>query len=325
MSWDLIILIEIMLVFVLLWHSITHRIAEKWRAKNSFILITGGSKGIGRQIARCLLENEAHIIILARNLNKLKEVQVELDQKKKNKIYILACDVSKECCLKRKIRKKMEEIGWKHLDAVVANAGVSGPTLFKDIQKRQMEYYMDINFWGSVRTTKVTLNYLEKSSQQARLLYVGSMLSLMGLPGQTSYVASKFALRGFIESLNYEIYPSIIVSIVYPPDTETDQYLHEQEIMSNFPILYKIQGNSKLIKPDTCAKGIVEALVSGIYAQWWTFEGFMLFSICQGMEPRSHIGSSFLSLFFGWLLELIGTFYSRYWHYLSDRFNKINK
>jgi len=321
MYWKLIVLIEVMVLFFLLWHFITHRIAKKWRPKNSFVLITGGSKGMGRQIARCLLQNEAHIILMARNLNKLKEVQIGLDQKKKNKIYILSCDVSKECCLKRKIGKKMREIGWKHLDAVVANAGVSGPIFFKDIQKRQMEYYMNINFWGCVRITKVALNYLEKSPQQARLLYVGSMLSLMGLPGQTSYVASKFALRGFTESLNYEIYPNILVSVVYPPDTETDQYLYEQKVMSNFPILYKIQGNSKLIKPDVCAKGIVEVLISGIYAQWWTLEGFMLFSFCQGMESRSHIGCSFLSLLFGWLLELISTSYSRYWHYLSERYN----
>lgn len=192
--------------------------------------------------------------------------------------------------------------------------------MFEDLKKGEMEHYMNINFWGCVNTVKASLFFLKKSSQQSRIVFVGSMLSLMGLPSQTAYVSSKFALRGFAESLNYELYPQILVSIVFPPDTKTDQYLNEKKEMDKFPMLKTIQGKSKLILPTTCANGIVDCIVSGSYIQWWTIDGFILSTKCHGMEPRSYLTTLF-SIFFGWLLEIIAISYSYYWHKLSKKYN----
>jgi len=311
------------LAVVYFWHWLTKRSASIWKISGSRTLITGGSKGIGKALAQMLLEKGGSVLLVARTESKLLETQKELAQGLENRVHILACSVADEDKMKSSIAAKMKEIGWEHLDAVVSNAGVSSAHLFSDLKKGDMERTMNINYFGTVYTIRATYDFLMKSPQQARVLVNSSMLGLLSFAGQSSYAPTKWALRGLCEAIQQEFYPNIIVSIVYPPDVNTDQLAEES---STAPSLTKeIQGPSTVIEPSQCAAGIVETLVSGDYSRCWTFDGFMVHSQCIGMSPASSPINTFATVFLGGILRIVGLGYAWSWQSLAIKYNTGKK
>ena len=91
------------------------------------------------------------------------------------------------------------------VDLLVNNAGVALGGGFEQVAEADFEWLFSINFWGVVRMTRAFLPTLRARVPDARLVNLSSIFGIIAPPGQTAYVASKFAVRGFSESLRHEL------------------------------------------------------------------------------------------------------------------------
>ena len=107
------------------------------------------------------------------------------------------------------------------VDLLVNNAGVAIGGTFEQVAPADFEWLFSINFWGVVRMTRAFLPLLQASTE-ARIVNLSSVFGLIAPPGQTAYVASKFAVRGFSESLRHELKGTNVgVTVVHPGGVAT--------------------------------------------------------------------------------------------------------
>jgi NAD(P)-dependent dehydrogenase (short-subunit alcohol dehydrogenase family) len=107
------------------------------------------------------------------------------------------------------------------VDILVNNAGVAVGGTFEAVSEEDFEWLFEINFWGVVRMTRAFLPLLRKSDD-ARVVNLSSIYGIISPPGETSYSASKFAVRGFSHSLRHELAGSNVgVTVVHPGGVAT--------------------------------------------------------------------------------------------------------
>ncbi len=165
--------------------------------KDKVVIITGASSGIGKQLALAFGRREAKVVLAARSIEKLKELEKEFDP---HRVLSVQTDVSSETDCQLLVEKTVETFG--KIDILINNAGISMRALFSEMELKVMKQLMDINFYGSVYCTKYALSHL--LSTKGSVVGVSSIAGYKGLPGRTGYSASKFALQGFLEVLRIE-------------------------------------------------------------------------------------------------------------------------
>ena len=192
--------------------------------KDKVIIVTGASSGIGLASAQKFASLGAKVVLAARSLDKLEKIASDLNQKfaAHNSQLIAHCiktDVTKEEDCKNLIDQTVRHFG--KIDVLVNNAGISMRAVFKDLDLTVMKSLMDTNFWGTVYCTKYALPYLLKS--KGSVVGVISTAGYVGLPARTGYSASKFAVRGFLETLRIEhLYDGLHVMIFAPGFTTSN-------------------------------------------------------------------------------------------------------
>jgi short-subunit dehydrogenase len=110
------------------------------------------------------------------------------------------------------------------LNILVNNAGVALLGQFNEIDQAQMDWLMNINFWGVVHATRAFLPHLARKPA-AHIVNLSSLFGLIAPPGQTAYAAAKFAVRGFSESLRHELQMAaspVKLSVVHPGGVSTN-------------------------------------------------------------------------------------------------------
>ncbi|MDY0343517.1 MAG: SDR family oxidoreductase [Lentimicrobium sp.] len=167
--------------------------------KDKVVIITGGSSGIGLAMAHEFGRLKAKVVISARNAVRLAEAASELRWQKIEVLEIVA-DVSREEDCRAIIDKTVETFG--RIDVLINNAGISMRSAFKDTDLKVIRSLMEINFWGTVYCTKFALPYLLET--KGSVVGIISVAGYIGLPGRTGYSASKFAIRGFLDTLRCE-------------------------------------------------------------------------------------------------------------------------
>jgi 3-dehydrosphinganine reductase len=222
------------------------------------VIVTGGTSGIGRALARLLSEKGAHISIIARRQELLDETVAELGKLAEDpaqRMTAYSADLSDWEQTKRAIATLTADIP---PDILINNAGFAQPGHFADIPLDIFHKTMDIDYFGTVYATKAVVpEMLERKS--GHIVNVSSMAGFLGTFGYTAYAPAKFAVRGFTESLRQELKPhGIHVSIVFPPDTDTPQLHYENQFKP--PETQRISGT---IKPQS-AKQVARAIVRGI-------------------------------------------------------------
>lgn len=167
--------------------------------KNKVVIITGASSGIGKALAREMAARGAKVVLAARSVNKIIELEAELKRHNANVLAVPA-DVSMEQDCRRLVDHTVERFG--RIDILINNAGISMRALFENTDLKVIRSLMDVNFWGTVCCTKYALPYLLES--KGSVVGVSSIAGFKGLPGRTGYSASKFAMQGFLETLRIE-------------------------------------------------------------------------------------------------------------------------
>ena len=110
------------------------------------------------------------------------------------------------------------------LNIVINNAGVALFGTFGEVDQAQMEWLININFWGVVHGTRAFLPHLGEQ-RAAHIVNLSSIFGIIAPPGQTAYCAAKFAVRGFSESLRHELAMAnspVKLSVVHPGGVSTN-------------------------------------------------------------------------------------------------------
>ncbi len=195
-------------------------------------VITGAAAGIGRGIALALARRGCHLALADINDTALARTAAELTgQGARFSRHHL--DVADRVA----VAEFPDRIIAEHpgVDILVNNAGVALAGTFEQIAEADFEWLIDINFWGVVRMTRAFLPLLHKS-EEARIVNLSSIFGIIAPPGNTAYSASKFAVRGFSESLRNELRKtSIGVTVVHPGGVATSIVRSARMPKSNSP------------------------------------------------------------------------------------------
>lgn len=163
------------------------------------VVITGASSGIGKALVFEAARQGAKIVMAARNLEELLKIEEQLKSSGTD-VLTVRTDVTKELACKELIIQSYEHFG--RIDILINCAGISMRALLKDVDLNVLRKVMDVNFWGTVYCSKYALPYLLQS--HGSLVGVISIAGFIGLPGRTGYAASKFAVRGFLNTVRIE-------------------------------------------------------------------------------------------------------------------------
>ncbi len=234
-------------------------------SKNSVAVITGASSGIGRALAvRFAQEKIAGISISDVNENGLTET-AEMVDKLGVAVSAHLVDTSKLA----EIERLKTEVLAKHGRAthLINNAGVGLIGTFEQISLEDFEWLMSINFWGVIYGCKVFLPVL-REQESAHIVNISSVFGLVAPPEQTAYCSSKFAVRGFTESLRHELEDTNVrVSSVHPGGIKTN-IARNSRIGENTPEEFKTQGVKFFDKVAiTTPEQAAETIIKGIKAK----------------------------------------------------------
>lgn len=188
--------------------------------KESVVVITGAASGIGRALAvRLAQEPIAGIAISDVNTEGLAETE-NLISDENLKVTTHKVNVADE----EEMQNFAKDVAEKHgrITHIINNAGVALGGSVEEISLEDIHWLMNINFWGVVHGTKFFLPYIKKENS-AHIVNFSSLFGLIAPPGQATYCASKFAVRGFTESLRHELEnTNISVSVIHPGGVKTN-------------------------------------------------------------------------------------------------------
>ena len=188
------------------------------KGKNA--IITGASRGIGREIALTLAENGANIVINYRNYNNEIEALVKDIEAKGVKIVTVKCDVSNFEEVENLISEAKEKLG--SIDILVNNAGITKDGLLMRMKQEDFESVLDVNLKGVFNTTKLITPIMMKQ-RAGKIINISSLVGLVGNAGQCNYAASKAGVIGFSKSIARELAPrGVNINVVAPGYIDTD-------------------------------------------------------------------------------------------------------
>src|SRR6266568_4391944 len=189
--------------------------------RGSAAAVTGAASGIGRALALELAARGCDVALADRDEAGLQTVAAEIIRTHSQKVTVHRVDVSEP----QQIADFAQAATSAHpgLNIVINNAGVALLGQFNEIDQAQMDWLMNINFWGVVHATRAFLPHLARQ-REAHIVNLSSIFGIIAPPGQTAYAAAKFAVRGFSESLRHELATAnspVKLSVVHPGGVST--------------------------------------------------------------------------------------------------------
>lgn len=244
------------------------------------VIVTGGSSGIGLEVAKLYARRGASLTLIARDMPRLEDARRQLLSLAQVEIDIATVDVSIEADVLSAIADAEAKLG--PCDILVTSAGVVEPGHFETLSGEVFAAQVNINLLGTANAVRAVHAGM-KTRGKGRIMIVSSGAALIGIYGYTAYCASKSALTGFAEALAQEAREAgIIVSICFPPDTFTPQF--ERELVKRPAEAQRLMGKAPPWTAPAVADRIVRAIDRG--------------------APRLYFGFSITALgFFGSLIK----------------------
>ncbi len=189
-----------------------------FRLDGKTALVTGASQGIGRTIALQLAQRGARVIPAARSVEKLESVADEI-RSAGGEAQPLALDISRPADMAEQLGQLPE--AFSEIDILVNNAGITRDGLFARMGLDQWQEVINTNLTGAYAVTREMVRGMMRR-RYGRIIFVSSVVGLMGNPGQANYAASKAGLVGMSKSLAKELGGrNITVNVVAPGFVET--------------------------------------------------------------------------------------------------------
>lgn len=195
---------------------------QRFTFEGTAAAITGAASGIGRALALGLAARGCDLALADLDISGLESVAKEISAADGRRVTIRRLDVADP---KQILEFSVSAIAdFPALSLLINNAGVALLGQFEEFDDAQMAWLMDINFWGVVRGTRAFLQHLQ-SRPQAHIVNISSIFGIIAPPGQSAYASSKFAVRGFSESLRHELAMNksrVGLSVVHPGGVKTN-------------------------------------------------------------------------------------------------------
>jgi NAD(P)-dependent dehydrogenase (short-subunit alcohol dehydrogenase family) len=196
-------------------------------------LITGSSRGLGRELAKAVLAAGHHLVATARTAEDLHDLVSQYG----DRVRAVALDVTDPAAARAAIAVATSAFG--RLDVVVNNAGYANINSIEDVADDDFHAQVDTNFFGVVNVTRAALPVL-RAQRDGHIIQISSIGGRLGTPGLAAYQSAKFAVEGFSEVLSKEVGPlGIRVTIVEPGGMRTDwagSSMHIDEIRDDYQV-----------------------------------------------------------------------------------------
>lgn len=254
---------------------------------NQHVIITGGSSGIGRAIARLLTQRGANVSIIARRQELLDETLAELEALRENQSQSLMSH-SADLTEWEQAQKAITDLSANgHPPDILINAaGFAHPGYFEELPLDVFRTTMDIDYFGTVHTTKAVVpTMMERRS--GHIVNFSSLAGFLPVFGYTAYSPAKYAVRSFSEVLRSELKPyGIHISIVFPTDTATPQLDYENRFKPLETL--RISETSQVMAVDQAAQAIVRGIERQKPYILPSFDGWLYFLLFNGPTGLFH-------------------------------------
>lgn len=172
--------------------------------------ITGINRGLGRNLAEALLEQGDRVAGTARKVGELDDLKATYG----DRLWTATLDLTNSEAIRMVVAQAFNDLG--RIDVVVNNAGYSLAGAVEETTEEMIRHQLDTNLLGSILVVKATLPYL-RAQGGGRILQVSSAAGQLAFPGLALYVASKWGIEGFIESMAQEVAPFGIEATLFEP------------------------------------------------------------------------------------------------------------
>jgi 3-dehydrosphinganine reductase len=223
--------------------------------RNAHVLITGGSSGIGLATARVAIDRGSRVSLVARRPDLLDSAAASM-RAAGGTVVVAATDVVDAAQVDTAVSALTDALG--PVDIAICSAGQARPGYFQELDAELFRTMMDVNYFGTVNVARAVVpSMMERRA--GSFVGVSSAAGLVGVFGYTAYAPTKFAVRGFLESLRAELLPyGIHVGCSFPPDTDTPQLADEEQYKPKETSA--ISGTIKPLSAERVAKSIVDGI-----------------------------------------------------------------
>lgn len=244
-------------------------------------VVTGASSGIGQLVALRLARGGARVALVARRQPELEEVASKI-RSLGGSAMVVPCDVAERHEVERAAEQVLGAFG--KVDLLFNNAGYGHHRRFLDWSVEDIERMMRVNFLGSVYWTKALLPQMVER-KRGWLVFVASVAGKLGVPDETAYAASKFAMVGLAEALSLEVEDQgVHVLTVCPGAIRTDFF--DQEALERMPPISR----RTMVDPEPLVDAIFQALAAGkreLTFPRFIAAGYVVRAIAPGFMRRS--------------------------------------
>jgi NAD(P)-dependent dehydrogenase (short-subunit alcohol dehydrogenase family) len=229
------------------------------------VVITGGSRGLGLELARGFAAEGANIALLARDRQELAGAKRELERLGV-RIIDVGCDVTDYEQVRNAVASVAADLG---IDVLINNAGIIQVGPYEHMEIKDFERAMATHFWGPLYLTLSAVSHMKHSRGGGRIVNIASIGGKIAVPHLLPYVASKFALVGLSEALRAELAKDrIYVTTVSPGLMRTGSHvnaLFKGQYKKEFALFSIANAFPMLsVASDSAARQIIEACRYGI-------------------------------------------------------------
>ena len=181
-------------------------------------LVTGATRGIGKEIAKKFAEENYNLVI--NYISDNTDLEALKEEFKMTKVLLIKTDVANYESCENMVEEAIKEFG--RIDVLVNNAGITKDTLLMRMKEEDFDRVIDINLKGTFNMTKAVTPYMMKQ-RNGKIVNISSVVGVIGNAGQSNYAASKAGIIGFTKSVARELASrNILANCVAPGFIKTD-------------------------------------------------------------------------------------------------------
>jgi short-subunit dehydrogenase len=240
--------------------------------RNRWVLVTGASSGLGRDMARLLARDHgANLILVARRVQRLRDLARELEERSGIDVRVIEADLSSEADVERVYR---EACDFGDVYGVVLNAGVTHFGKHADLSWPAFRSMLATNVTSVVRLTSLFIPYLMERNQQGGVMIVGSLAGITPVPYQSAYAGTKAFLSHFVRSLSEELSDANASITLFAPGGIATELSDTTGLSKYF------DSSLALMESETCARLALQAFKGRkrVYVPGWNNKLSMFFA-----------------------------------------------
>jgi NAD(P)-dependent dehydrogenase (short-subunit alcohol dehydrogenase family) len=202
---------------------------NKRDSQEKVAVITGSSSGIGFETSLLLARKGFYTYATMRNLNKSQKIK-DIAEKENLPLYVLQLDVTNDKSVKDTINQIQDEKA--RIDVLVNNAGYDVMGAVEDLSIDEFKSQFETNFFGVIRVTKEVIPIM-RNQGGGNIINISSVGGRIGIPLNTAYISSKFAVEGLSESMRYELEQFGIDVIIIEPGAVKSNFFENADVKVN--------------------------------------------------------------------------------------------